>query len=41
VVALNGSPQSPAAEAFRNFVLEHGAAILEDLHPTLSKRRDA
>ena len=41
VVALNGSPQSPAAEAFRYFVLEHGAAILEELHPTLSKRRDA
>ena len=41
VVALNGSAQSHAAEAFRYFVLEHGAEILNELHPNLSKRRDA
>jgi len=35
VVALNGSAQSPAAEAFRYFVLEHGAEILKELHPRL------
>jgi hypothetical protein len=37
VVALNGSAQSPAAEAFRYFVLEHGAQILNELHPNLAK----
>jgi DNA-binding transcriptional LysR family regulator len=35
VVALNGSAQSPSAEAFRYFVLEHGAEILKELHPKL------
>lgn len=35
VVALNGSTPSVAAEAFRYFVLEHGAAILDELHPNL------
>jgi hypothetical protein len=38
VVALNGSAQSPSAEAFRYFVLEHGAEILKELHPTLSPK---
>jgi len=31
VVALNKGNASGAAEAFRYFVLEHGAAILEQL----------
>ena len=31
VVALNRSNHSPAAEAFRYFVLEHGAVILDQL----------
>jgi len=35
VVALNRRPQSKAAETFRYFVLEHGAAILDELHPNL------
>jgi hypothetical protein len=35
VVALNRGNPSPAAEAFRYFVLEHGAKIIEDLHPHL------
>lgn len=35
VVALNRSNHSPSAEAFRYFVLEHGAAILDELHPNL------
>jgi DNA-binding transcriptional LysR family regulator len=39
VVALNGGAQSTAAEAFRYFVLEHGAAILDELHPNLREHR--
>ena len=35
VVALNRRNQSKAAETFRYFVLEHGAAILDALHPNL------
>lgn len=35
VVALNRGNHSSPAEAFRYFVLEHGAAILDDLHPNL------
>lgn len=38
VVALNRANHSPAAEAFRYFVLEHGAAILDGLHPNLARR---
>ncbi len=38
VVALNRSNHSPSAEAFRYFVLEHGAAILDELHPNLIQR---
>jgi hypothetical protein len=41
VVALNRGNPSPAAEAFRYFVLEHGAAIIEDLYPNLLMRRSA
>ena len=37
VVALNGSVQSAAAEAFRYFVLEHGGAMLDELHPNLRR----
>lgn len=37
VVALNRRNHSVAAEAFRYFVLEHGAAILDGLHPNLIK----
>jgi DNA-binding transcriptional LysR family regulator len=37
VVALNRRNHSAAAEAFRYFVLEHGAAILDELHPNLIK----
>ncbi len=37
VVALNRGNHSSAAEAFRYFVLEHGAAILEELHPNLAR----
>ncbi len=33
VVALNRANHSAAAEAFRYFVLEHGAAILDELYP--------
>ena len=33
VVALNRANHSQAAEAFRYFVLEHGAAILDELYP--------
>lgn len=33
VVALNRANHSQAAEAFRYFVLEHGASILDELHP--------
>ena len=35
VVALNRGNPSPAAEAFRYFVLEHGAQIIDELHPNL------
>ncbi len=38
VVALNRSNHSPSAEAFRYFVLEHGAAILDELHPNLIRK---
>jgi DNA-binding transcriptional LysR family regulator len=38
VVALNRRHQSSAAEAFRYFVLEHGAALLDALHPNLIKK---
>ncbi len=38
VVALNRGNHSAPAEAFRYFVLEHGAAILDELHPNLSRR---
>ncbi len=38
VVALNRSNHSASAEAFRYFVLEHGAAILDELHPNLARR---
>jgi DNA-binding transcriptional LysR family regulator len=41
VVALNGSAQSAAAEAFRYYVLEHGAAIINELHPPLSPSHQA
>ena len=37
VVALNKRNHSAAAEAFRYFVLEHGAAILDALHPNMVK----
>jgi len=39
VVALNRGNHSSAAEAFRYFVLEHGAAIIEELYPNLVTRR--
>lgn len=38
VVALNRANHSAAAEAFRYFVLEHGAAILDELHPNLARK---
>ena len=38
VVALNRRNHSSSAEAFRYFVLEHGAAILDELHPNLVKK---
>ncbi len=38
VVALNRVNHSPAAEAFRYFVLEHGAAILDELHPQFGQQ---
>ncbi len=38
VVALNRANHSAAAEAFRYFVLEHGASILDELHPNLAPR---
>ena len=41
VVALNRGNPSPSAEAFRYFVLEHGAAIIDDLYPNLITRRSA
>jgi DNA-binding transcriptional LysR family regulator len=41
VVALNRGNPSPSAEAFRYFVLEHGAAIIDDLYPNLTSRRSA
>ncbi len=37
VVALNRGNPSTAAEAFRYYVLEHGAAILDELHPNLAQ----
>ena len=39
VVALNRGNHSAAAEAFRYFVLEHGAAMLDALHPNLAQRQ--
>ncbi len=38
VVALNRGNHSAPAEAFRYFVLEHGAALLDELHPNLRRR---
>ena len=38
VVALNRGNHSSSAEAFRYFVLEHGAAIIEELYPNLITR---
>ncbi len=35
VVALNRGNPSPSAEAFRYFVLEHGAKMLDEMHPNL------
>jgi hypothetical protein len=41
VVALNRGNPSPSAEAFRYFVLEHGAAIIDELYPNLVTRQSA
>jgi hypothetical protein len=41
VVHMLSKLLSPAAEAFRYFVLEHGAAIIDDLYPNLMTRRSA
>ena len=38
VVALNRGNHSAPAEAFRYFVLEHGAAVLDAMHPNLIRR---